>query len=145
MTIEDSNLNSGFFVKKFGATTNLMSISNSGQLSVDSILLTAIPSPPSTIVNGTLTINLGTSMFGSQTVVLTSNVTNIAYINGLENGTYTIKINLNSNTIAYANSQTIFNATMNTNNSATVLLVKVNTFKNGNNIQYFTNMTYYVV
>jgi hypothetical protein len=143
MTIEDSNLNSGFFVKKFGATTNLMSISNSGQLSVDSILLTAIPSPPSTIVNGTLTINLGTSMFGSQTIVLTSNVTNIDYINGLENGTYTIKINLNSKTIAYVNYQTIFNATTNTNNSATVLLVKVNTFKNGNNMQYFTNMTYY--
>lgn len=142
MTIEDSNLNSGFFVKKFDATTNLMSISNSGQLSVDSIVLTAIP-PPSSINNGTLTINLGTSMFGSQTVDLTNNVTNIVYANGLENGTYTIKINLNGKTISYPNSSTIFNATMNTNNSATVLLVKVNTFKNGNNMQYFTNMTYY--
>jgi hypothetical protein len=87
-------------------------------------------------------------MFGSQTVDLPMNTT-IAYIidynnSGLENGTYTIKINLNSNTINHANTLNIFNATTNTNNSATILLVKVNTFKNENNImQYFTNMTYY--
>jgi hypothetical protein len=145
MMIED-NYNSGFFVKKFDISnntdSNLMYISNAGQLSVKSICLTG-DTPPSSINNGTLTINLGTSMFGSQTVDLTSNVTNIAYSNGLENGTYTIKINLNSNTINYPNSSTIFNANTNTNNSATVLLVKVNTFKNGNIMQYFTNMTYY--
>jgi hypothetical protein len=142
MTIEDSSLNSGFFVKKFD-DTNLMYISNSGQLSVDSIRLTATPSP-SSIIDQTLTINLGvTSMFGSHKVDLTSNVTNIAYRNGLENGTYTIKINLNGKAISYANSSTIFNATINTNNSATVLLVKVNVFKSGTDTQYFTNMTYY--
>ena len=110
---------------------------------VDSIRLTATPSP-SSIIDGTLTINLGgTSMFGSHKVDLTSNVTNIAYSNGLENGTYTIKINLNGKAISYANSSTIFNATINTNNSATVLLVKVNIFKSGTDTQYFTNMTYY--
>ena len=146
MMIED-NYNSGFFVKKFDISnntdSNLMYISNAGQLSVKSIRLSG-DTPPSSINNGTLTINLGTSMFGSQTVDLTNNVTNIVYTSGLENGTYTIKINLNGRTISYPNSSTIFNANTNTNDSATVLLVKVNTFKNGNNImQYFTNMTYY--
>lgn len=148
--IKDINDNSGFFVKKFDISnntdSNLMYISNAGRLSVKSICLTGDTPPSSINDDGTLTINLGTSMFGSQTVDLTKNVTNIvyAYNSGLENGTYTIKINLNSYTIAYANSSNIFNATMNTNNSAAVLLVKVNTFiKNGNIMQYFTNMTYY--
>ena len=153
MTIEveeESKLNCGFFVKKFDVLnnidTNLMYISNAGELSVNSIRLTGDALPYSISGDETLTINLGVSTFGSQTIDLTSNVTKIAYSNGLENGTYTIKINLNGKTINYTNSPTIFNVTINTNtnNSATVLLAKVNVFKTDNNTtQYFTTMTYY--
>jgi hypothetical protein len=151
MSIED-DYNCGFFVNKFNilnnTDSNLMYISNAGQLSVKSICLTGDTPQSSINDDGTLTINLGTSMFGSQTVDLPINNTNIVYNidynnSGLENGTYTIKINLNGKTINHANTLNIFNATTNTNNSAAVLLIKVNTFKNGNIMQYFTNMTYY--
>jgi len=107
-------------------------------MTVDSIRLSGVHSL-SSISGGILTINLGSSSFGSQSVVLTTHVTNIAYTGGIGNGTYTIKINLNGSTISFTNSSTTFNATTNTNSSSTILLAKVNVFDN----QYFTNMTYY--
>jgi hypothetical protein len=150
MKIEDSN-SSGFFVKKFDAnsinapndaSTNLMNVSNDGQLSVNSLLL-------STKSNNSLTslADLGLSSFGTVNVTISNNNSIISYTRGVINGTYTVKVKLNGHTINTQSNSPVFNFVNNTitsPTSPTYAIIKVNVLSdNDNDKLYFTDITYY--
>ena len=146
MKIEDSN-SSGFFVKKFDAnsinapndaSTNLMNVSNDGQLSVNSLLLsTKSNNSPNALAD------LGLSSFGTVNITISDSST-ISYTRGVINGTYTVKVKLNGHTINTESISPVFNFVNNTITSPTYAIIKVNVLSdNDNDKLYFTDITYY--
>ena len=144
MKIEDSNnLNSGFFVKKFD-NNDLMYISNSGQLSVKSLLLSMTSNTISLTISST-TVELGSSSFGTVNVTISNNNSIINYTGGVINGMYTVKVKLNSNTINTDPIPYVFNFFNNTKSSdSKYAIIKVNVLSdNETDKLYFTDITYY--